>query len=43
VDKLVITPPNDSTHAELTWHQPVLLQDGATHPGTYISPVLPGA
>ena len=43
VDKLVITPPNDLTHAELTWHQSVLLQDGATHPGTYISPVLPGA
>ena len=43
VDKLVITPPNDFTHAELTWHQSVLLQDGATHPGTYISPVLPGA
>jgi Protein of unknown function (DUF4232) len=43
VDKLVITPPDDVTHAELTWHQSVLLQDGATHPGTYISPVLPGA
>jgi hypothetical protein len=43
VDKLVITPPNDFTHAELTWHQSVLLQDGATRPGTYISPVLPGA
>lgn len=43
VAKLVITPPNDFTHAELTWHQSVLLQDGATHPGTYISPVLPGA
>ena len=43
VDKLVITPPNDLTHAELTWHQSVLLQDGATRPGTYISPVMPGA
>jgi len=43
VDKLVITPPDDFAHAELTWHQPVLLQDAATHPGTYISPVLPGA
>jgi hypothetical protein len=43
VDKLVITPPNDFAHAELTWHQSILLQDGATHPGTYISPVLPGA
>lgn len=43
VDKLVITPPSDFTQAELTWHQSVLLQDGATHPGTYISPVRPGA
>lgn len=43
VAKLVITPPSDFTRAELTWHQPVLLQDAATHPGTYISPVLPGA
>jgi hypothetical protein len=42
VDKLLITPPNDHTHTELTWHQSVLLQDGATHPGTYISPVTPG-
>jgi hypothetical protein len=43
VDKLVITPPNDYTQAELTWNQSVLLQDGATRPGTYISPVMPGA
>jgi Protein of unknown function (DUF4232) len=43
VTKIVITPPNDYRHAELSWHQSVLLQDGATHPGTYISPVMPGA
>jgi hypothetical protein len=43
VDKLVITPPHDVTRADLTWHQSILLQDAATHPGTYISPVLPGA
>jgi hypothetical protein len=42
VFKLVITPPDDFTQAEVTWNQPVLLQDGATHPGTYISPVAPG-
>jgi Protein of unknown function (DUF4232) len=42
VAKMVITPPNDFTQAEVTWNQPVLLQDGATHPGTYISPVMPG-
>jgi hypothetical protein len=43
VTTIVITPPNDCKHAELTWRHSVLLQDGATHPGTYISPVLPGA
>jgi uncharacterized protein DUF4232 len=43
VDKMVITPPNDYTHAELTWHQSVLLQDAATHPGTYIMPVASGS
>jgi hypothetical protein len=43
VTTIVITPPNDYKHAELTWRHSVLLQDGATHPGTYISPVLPGA
>jgi hypothetical protein len=43
VTTIVITPPNDDKHAELTWRHSVLLQDGATHPGTYISPVMPGA
>jgi hypothetical protein len=43
VTTIVITPPNDYKHAELTWRHSVLLQDGATHPGTYISPVMPGA
>jgi hypothetical protein len=42
VSKLVITPPHDHTSAVLTWHQSVLLQDGATHPGTYSGPVVPG-
>jgi hypothetical protein len=42
VDKMVITPPNDFTQAEVTWNQSVVLQDGATHPGTYITPVAPG-
>jgi hypothetical protein len=42
VVKMVITPPGAFTQAELTWHRTVLLQDGATHPGTYISPVAPG-
>jgi hypothetical protein len=43
VTTVVITPPNDFTHAEVTWDQSVLLQDGATHPGTYITPVVAGA
>jgi hypothetical protein len=43
VTKLVMTPPNDYTQAELTWNQSVVLQDGATRPGTYITPVLAGS
>ena len=43
VSKLVITPPNAYTQGELTWNQSVLLQDGATHPGTYITPVVAGS
>ncbi|HEY0933095.1 MAG TPA: DUF4232 domain-containing protein [Trebonia sp.] len=43
VVKMVITPPNADTQAEVTWNQPVLLQDGATHPGTYITPVMTGS
>jgi hypothetical protein len=41
--KMVITPPNDYTQAEVTWDQPVLLQDAATHPGTFISPMMSGS
>jgi hypothetical protein len=43
VDKLVLTPPNSFTQADVTWNQSVLLQDGATHPATYITPVVSGA
>ncbi|HXT94475.1 MAG TPA: DUF4232 domain-containing protein [Trebonia sp.] len=43
VTKLVMTPPNTFTQAQLTWNQQVLLQDGATHPATYIGPVIAGA
>jgi Protein of unknown function (DUF4232) len=42
VAKIVLTPPNTFTQAQLTWSQEVLLQDGATHPGTYIGPVTAG-
>jgi len=43
VVKLVLTPPNTFTQAQVTWSQAVLLQDGATHPGTFIGPVVAGA
>lgn len=42
VHKIVITPPNDYAHADLSWSQPVLLQDAATYPGTYVGPVIAG-
>ncbi|MEV8547589.1 DUF4232 domain-containing protein [Streptomyces sp. NPDC051572] len=37
---VVVTPPNETTSTTLTWPGgSVLLQDGATHPGTYTGPV----
>ncbi|WP_405886451.1 DUF4232 domain-containing protein (plasmid) [Streptomyces sp. NBC_01136] len=36
---VVITPPNETTSTTLTWPGgSLLLQDGATHPGTYTGP-----
>lgn len=43
VTKMVITPPNAFTQAQLAWSPFVLLQDRATHPGTYISPIVSGS
>jgi hypothetical protein len=43
VTKIVMTPPNTFSQAQLTWSQEVLLQDGATRPGTYIGPVTAGS
>jgi Protein of unknown function (DUF4232) len=43
VAKMVITPPDGDTQAELTWSPFMLLQDKATHAGTYISPIVPGS
>lgn len=43
VAKIVLTPPNTFNQAQLPWSQSVLLQDGATHPGTWIGPVTAGA
>ncbi|WP_405917763.1 DUF4232 domain-containing protein [Streptomyces sp. NBC_00728] len=37
---VVVTPPNETTSATLAWPGgSLLLQDGATHPGTYTGPV----
>ncbi|WP_377273367.1 DUF4232 domain-containing protein [Peterkaempfera sp. SMS 1(5)a] len=37
---VTVTPPNETTSVTLTWPWgPVLLQDGATHPGTYVGPI----
>jgi uncharacterized protein DUF4232 len=41
---MVVTPPNETRSARLDWPGgAVLRQDGATHPGTFIGPVSPGA
>jgi hypothetical protein len=41
---ILATPPNETRSARLDWPGgAVLRQDGATHPGTYIGPVSPGA
>jgi len=37
---VVITAPNQRTSYDLPWRfGPVLRQDGATHPGTFVDPV----
>jgi hypothetical protein len=43
VTTLMITSPNTFSHTGLAWPQAVLLQDGATHPGTFITPVVSGS
>jgi hypothetical protein len=43
VDEIIITPPDDTTQTNVTWKQGILLQDSATHPGTWIEPVQAGA
>ncbi|GAA5142443.1 DUF4232 domain-containing protein [Pseudonocardia adelaidensis] len=41
---MLVTPPNETRSARIDWPGgAVLRQDGATHPGTYIGPVSPGA
>ncbi|HEY5835669.1 DUF4232 domain-containing protein [Streptomyces sp.] len=37
---VTVTPPDETTSKTLRWPWgPVLLQDGATHPGTYVGPI----
>lgn len=37
---VTVTPPNETTHVTLAWPWgPVLLQDGATHPVSYVGPI----
>ena len=43
VTKMLITPPKAVTQTALAWSPFVLLQEGATHPGTYVSPIVAGA
>lgn len=42
---LLITPPDETTSLRVAWTtgDAVVRQDGATHPGTYISPVTAGS
>lgn len=40
---LEVTPPNTYTSANVTFTASIMLQDGATHPGTYISPIASGS
>ncbi|MGE3288351.1 MAG: DUF4232 domain-containing protein [Pseudonocardia sp.] len=42
--QMLVTPPDETRSATLLWPEgAVLRQDGATHPGTFIDPVQPGA
>ena len=42
---LVVTPPDDTSQLQTPWipYTPVLRQDGATSPATYIGPLQPSA
>jgi Protein of unknown function (DUF4232) len=43
VTTVIATPPNDYSSKQLPWSKTLLLQDAATHPGTWITPVQAGA
>ena len=40
--KIELTPPNTTTTITLSFTGSVLLQDAATHPGTYLTPIALG-
>jgi hypothetical protein len=42
VTTIIMTPPNDRTSKQLRWSKILLLQDSATHPGTWLTPVQAG-
>lgn len=39
VTKIELTPPNTTTTVTLSFSATILLQDAATHPGTYLTPI----
>jgi hypothetical protein len=43
VSSLTITPPGTYSSTQLPWSAGILLQDGATHPGTYLTPIVAGS
>jgi hypothetical protein len=43
VAKVVISPPGDFTQSEVARNESVILQGGATGPGTHIGPITAGA
>jgi hypothetical protein len=43
VTTIIVTPPNDFSSKRLSWSKTLLLQDAATSPGTWITPVQAGS
>jgi hypothetical protein len=39
VTKVKLTPPNTTTTVTLSFSAAILLQDAATHPGTFLTPI----
>jgi Domain of unknown function (DUF4232) len=43
VTTIIVTPPNDYSSKQVPWSKTLLLQDTATRPGTWITPVAAGS